>query len=139
MQRLPFYLFFILSVCLSTFYSCQKLEPEVEKRYEEVMAIHDEVMPRMSDIHRLKKRLSKVDTAQLTDMSPNILLDHSLKLEKADNAMMDWMANFKKPKKDMPEDIAIAYLYEEKKAITAVRDLMLESIKEAEALLAKVE
>lgn len=103
------------------------------------MAIHDEVMPRMSDIHRLKKRLSKVDTAQLTDMSPNILLDHSLKLEKADNAMMDWMANFKKPKKDMPEDIAIAYLYEEKKAITAVRDLMLESIKEAEALLAKVE
>ena len=31
--------------------------PEVEKLYKEVMIIHDEVMPEISTIHKLKKKI----------------------------------------------------------------------------------
>lgn len=128
---------FLLTTGISSCTS-SKAESEVEKMYKEVMIIHDEVMPEMSTIQRLKKQISKVDTSSLVDLSPDILMNQITQLEKADNAMMDWMASFKKPKKDTPQEIAIAYLYEEKKSITEVKNIMLTSIADGKKLMEKI-
>jgi len=69
--------------------------PKVDKNdplYVEVMAIHDEVMPKMSTIHKLKKKLRKSDNAK----SPEVL-SIMADLDAADEGMMQWMADFSPP------------------------------------------
>jgi hypothetical protein len=91
----------------------------------QVMEIHDEVMPKMEDIMRLKSKLKdREDADEILDA-----------LDAADKAMMNWMRNFKAPSKDLTFDQAMEYLEAQRKSIADVRDLMLEAIANAEIAL----
>jgi hypothetical protein len=113
------------------------------KLSEEVMAVHDEIMPKMSEIMDLKTQLSDslkaVDSTsvqfpiikQQTD-SLNRLLDA------ADNAMMDWMNQYKP---DTLETISAEegskYLTDQKNKIMAVRDITLKNLAPVKQFLNK--
>jgi hypothetical protein len=91
----------------------------------QVMEIHDEVMPKMEDIMKLKSKLKdREDADEILDA-----------LDAADKAMMNWMHNFKAPSKDLTFDQAMEYLEAQRKSIADVRDLMLEAIANAEIAL----
>ena len=103
------------------------------------MDIHDNVMPEMSTIHRLRKQLKAIDTSLVkTPSYPNILT-YLNDLEKADEGMMSWMAEFSNPIADTDEVTALNYLKNEKDRITKVRDQMLESIAAAKKALKEAE
>lgn len=100
----------------------------------EVIAIHDEVMPKMGDIHVAKKQLRKLMGEGTSDSLKTEILELISDLEKADEGMMDWMDKWDVPSE---EPAMTAYLEKEKIKITKVKEDMLNSIEAANAYLQK--
>jgi hypothetical protein len=110
--------------------------------FQEMMAIHDEVMPKMGDINRLSRQLKKMET--VVDSTNRQLLgqiDLAIRaLEKADQGMMAWM-NFNGGRKleklqaEKAHEEIMQYIQEEEKSIRKVQVAMLESITQAEKLV----
>ncbi len=131
--------FFISIFTAALFFACGANDPSIEKEdalRSEVFAIHDEVMPRMSEIVALKGKLEALnpDSTKAAEIAAAISL-----LGKAEDGMMEWMVQFKQPAKlreSKKHEEIMAYLAAEKQRITQVRDDMNNSIKAAEQLLA---
>lgn len=105
-----------------------------DSQYLEVMEIHDAVMPEMATIHRLKRALKEVG-ATATDES-DLVRAQIKKLDDADEAMMQWMAEFNVP--EVP-DQKTTYLEKEKQKIQAVSDEMYAAIASAQMLLDSIQ
>lgn len=125
-MRIRLSLFGILIISLV--YSC-KQRNQVKDLQNEVMSIHDEVMPEMGTLMKLKKQLkdtiSHLDsTKQTVADSLNLIVEQ---LEEADEAMMQWMRNYKAPTEEMPPEEALQYLQLKKKEIIEVRDKIYNS------------
>lgn len=105
--------------------------PEVKKLYDEVIAIHDEVMPKISDISKLRRKVRKLD-----NQNPSSLAIIK-QLEDADDGMMNWMSDFQvyKTYADSSKESKMRYLEIEKKKIQEVSDQMYSSIKTAKEFL----
>jgi hypothetical protein len=106
-----------------------------EALYNQVMEIHDEVMPRMEDLYTLKKDLQN----QIAN-TPDMVVERKQQLEKvisnldsANSAMMDWMHKFNPLPDSVDQEQAREYLESEMERIRKVRDLMTETIENAEA------
>ncbi len=118
-----FIIIIILGSCNSEFVSS-----EVKESYEEVMLIHDEIMPEVSTIRRLKKKVAKVDDSRNT--KPELIKQ----LEDANEGMMDWMSKFDLDKK-ASEQQQLDYLSLEKKRVAKVSDDMVKAMKRANEYL----
>lgn len=106
----------------------QEAEESRSPLYNEVMAIHDAVMPEMSTIHNLKKKLKAAELPETKE----IILSKIKALNEADEAMMSWMAEFKSPE---DHSKAEEHLKAEKVKIQAVSDQMYSAIETATVLL----
>jgi succinate dehydrogenase flavin-adding protein (antitoxin of CptAB toxin-antitoxin module) len=106
-----------------------------------IMAVHDSVMPKTSEINRLSQRFKK-------ELKENPKLDVATKsqlitvlefLEQSDASMFDWMNNLKQinnlRKAEMPHEEIVSYLLQEKAAIITVRDAMLTSLDAGQKLM----
>ncbi len=113
-----------------------KEKEEFDALFAEVMVIHDDAMPETNNLYKLKK-FAQENIEILPDTSSFVkqLLDAQLKAEKADDEMMEWMANFKIPESDHKSKIS--YLKNEKIEITRIRDLMLNAIYEGRGVISK--
>ena len=109
----------------------------INEMKKEVIAMHDEVMPKMGDIARLKENLE-------TELG-NVALDSSIYIQineritalvEGDSLMWEWMHNFSVPQTS--EDSVLLYLKSEKSRIDHVANKMHESINQAESLLLKL-
>lgn len=109
-------------------------EAELDKLFDEVMVIHDDVMPKTAVIHRLKKKLKKSTEEENLGTVTSVIEQ----LDIADEGMMQWMENFKKPK-NQPFEESKAYYEGEKVKITKVKKDILSAIAVAEELIPKPE
>ncbi|MBI1770318.1 MAG: hypothetical protein HYR67_18260 [Bacteroidetes bacterium] len=107
--------------------------------YEEVMAVHDEVMPKTEEIYRLKKELQ--DKIAKT---PNLIADKKKQLDQiiaeldsADHSMMDWMHKFNPLPDSVNQEAAREYLENEMERIKKVRELINGSIQKAKEEIEK--
>ena len=108
-------------------------------KMEQVMAIHDEVMPRMSTIGKLVSELKpKVDSTEM-----GLKYDAAMKeLQASHKAMMDWMQGFGERfdsdeilnGKELTDQKKI-WLDEEEEKVKALRDQINGSIDNAQELL----
>jgi hypothetical protein len=126
LSKVSLFLFVIIAL------SCESKEKEVEKLKSETIAIHDEVMPKMDDIMRLKKSLK---TNQDSTSEGDIIQDLIIALEESDKAMMNWMRNYEPRMEGMTDDEKITYLKKQKASISEVSKEMNKSITEAEEFL----
>lgn len=120
-------------------------DPSLESELrQEVMAVHDSVMPRIDDITRLRNQMKSLKAGMLED---TVQYGHEMVeevdrnisgLEHAYEGMMSWMANLKREGQVPPGEME-AYYAEEMIKIARVRDDMLESIANAKATLWKYE
>jgi hypothetical protein len=117
-------------VLLITIFTCackpDLSNPKIEEIYKEVMVIHDEVMPEISTIHKLKKKIRKID-----DKS-SVSLELIKKLDDADESMMSWMAEFGKFRSmnKAKDEEKITYLKNEKEKINEISKMMKQAISE---------
>ena len=136
---------FSILICTVLFlsFSCkeEKKAPEGSSQMEEVMAIHDEVMPKMGTIGKLVGDLkAKVDTTEMGQKYEVAMKD----LQDANTAMMDWMKDFGDrfnheeilEGKELTEEKQ-QWLDEEEEKVKVVKEKINGSIKRAQALLAK--
>lgn len=102
--------------------------------YEEVMKIHDDVMPETNNLYRLKKYAQEnIEVLPDTSQWVKKLVEVQVNASKADEVMMEWMAQFKVPEGD--HDLQIQYLKKEKESITEVRDVMLTTLHDGKAVI----
>ncbi len=123
--------------------SC-KQEKKVEKettQMEEVMMIHDEVMPKMGTLAKLVAELkAKVDTTVTGKQYEVAMKD----LQEANKSMMDWMMGFgnRFNSDEILEGKALSpekqeWLNEEEEKLKALKEQINSSIRRAEVLLNK--
>jgi len=101
--------------------------------YEQVMDIHDEVMPKTDEIYKLKKELQ-----DKIAKSPNMVADKKKELDQiiheldsADDSMMDWMHKFDPLPDSANQEKAREYLENEMERIKKVRELINGTIQKA--------
>lgn len=107
--------------------------------YEQVMDIHDEVMPKTDEIYKLKK-----DLQDKIAKSPDMVADKKKQLDQiiheldsADDSMMDWMHKFNPLPDSANQEKAREYLENEMEKIKKVRELINGSIEKAKAEVGK--
>jgi len=132
----------ICTVLLLSF-SCkeEKKAPDGSTQMKKVMAIHDEVMPKMGTIGKLVGELKpKVDSTE-TGKQYEVAMKE---LQAANTAMMDWMKEFgdRFDHEEILEGKELSaekqqWLDEEEEKVKVVKEKINGSIARAEALLAK--
>lgn len=92
--------------------------------YDEVMRIHDEVMPKMNDLYKIKEDLKKQlsETADLTEEKRQELEAQIAKVEEASKSMMVWMREFNPPADSLGEEVVKQYLQEQLEAVKKVKE-----------------
>ncbi len=132
---------FFSTLTLIFFLSCKEEEkkPETLTQMKEVMAIHDEVMPKMGTIGKLVSELKpKADSTE-----KGIVYDKAMKdLQAAHKSMMDWMKGFgdRFTSDEILNGAALTeqkqeWLNEEEKKVKALKLQINNSIENAEKLL----
>ena len=107
----------------------------VEQTYAEVLAMHDEVMPKMSTLSGLEMTIQETVKDSTYSQFALDSLHRSLdQLGMAEEAMWEWMNQFKKPE-DTDKEAALRYLSEKKMSINQVGEAMNSSMESAQALI----
>lgn len=121
-----------LSACNDGANEAQQKQQTLET---EVMDLHDEAMADMGKIYRLRRNLTSLrDTlqAQPADTATIRLLTQRIQdLEKADEAMMEWMRQYKAPD-TLAHEQAMLYLNTEHRKMERVKSLMDSTITNAQ-------
>jgi hypothetical protein len=102
--------------------------------YNEVMEIHNEVMPKMDDIHKVKQELKEkiTKTSNLSEAEKLKIEAMITKLDSAGESMMVWMREFRPLPDSLGEEKAREYLENEMIKVKTVRENILESLREAQ-------
>lgn len=119
-------------------------EPEnaIVQLQAEVMAIHDDVMPKTGQINQLSRQLRAYleQHSELNEATRSTINETVTALEQAEEAMMDWMASYgglTRQMEQMKTEEIVKTLETEKQNISEVREQMLSSIAAGEQLLAE--
>jgi len=135
--------FFILTIVLFIALTrCQEVNKltEIELLEQEVMAIHDSVMPQMTKIYYDKERLEQwleQDTLESNEDFTLSVKNTIRDLKYAEDAMWKWMSDYAdiaETIKESPDSTKNQLLLIEKKKIIHVRNLMLTSMEQADSL-----
>lgn len=131
----------ILSVFILTVTACKEEKKQVMEtsQMKEVMAIHDEVMPKMSELGKLVSQLKPMaDSLGMESAPAKAILD----LQNANKSMMDWMQGFgnKFDSEEIMKGKALSkekveLLKEEEEKINKVKEQINTSIENAQNLL----
>ncbi len=144
----------LLSIALTLASSCKekvavaveqttdsRLSADLQNYENEVMKIHDEAMPKMSEIKRLSSQLIeiKAEAAETPEGKPVEIegLDDTLEsLRQAEEGMMTWMNNYSNAKARVTPELLKTFYERELEKITQVKMNMLNSIEKANTWLA---
>lgn len=138
-------LFFIMSCTKSGDHSSMNHDSDQTQEegpnqalYNQMMDVHDEVMPRMDEIMKLKRELQE----QIAN-SPDMVIERKQELENvisnldsASNSMMSWMHRiheFNPLADSVDQEKAREYLESEMEEIRKVKELISESIEKAKS------
>jgi len=117
--------------CSST---SEKKKEDLPALKEEVMKVHDEVMPKMGPLMKAKKELLKKAETETDSLRIMKYLEVSGQIELANESMMDWMHNYN-PNFDGDEVAVKEYLNEKKKSIEKVKIDMISALLASEEAL----
>jgi hypothetical protein len=137
-MRVQYLIIFITSFLLV---SCKKQkDDEVQVLKDEVIAIHDEVMPLMSELKDSQQKiLHKIEDLSENQSAEDSVVNELKKVERnldeAYQSMFIWMRQFNSQFENMEEEEIKAYLYEQKEMVTKVNINIKTSLEEAKQYL----
>ena len=112
MIKSPFVVLLALGFALS-FAACKSENKEAETLLnQEIMKVHDEVMPKMGEINRMKRQLGEYKDAVSDENAAmkDSLINAILLLAKTEDNMSDWMAGYRYPNPKLKHDEMMKYL-----------------------------
>jgi len=103
--------------------------------FDEVMKVHDEVMPKMDDIYKSKEALKNqiANTPNIAEGKKKEIEATILELDSASEGMMVWMRNFNPLPDSLGEEQAREYLENEMEKVKKVREDVREALEKAKA------
>ncbi len=116
---------FLISLMIFTACGEQKKSAK-DQLYDKVMAVHDEIMPKMGDMSKYKKQLNEkierlvAEGEEANADKVNELKDAVKGLENSHEEMMNWMREFDKDFEGMVEKEIMDYLINQFKKIETV-------------------
>lgn len=137
------YAYWFLMLLGVLFSACGESGSSPAQLEDQVMAIHDEVMPKMGDINaeiqRLTAELKELRNRENADSGRIEAIQTAVNdLKKADQNMRIWMRNYAKDyvkqKDHMTEEEKVAYLQSELVRVQKVKESMLGSLEQANSL-----
>lgn len=134
--------------CVAILGACGQDKAAVEEAEKEIFAIHDEIMPQMTQLMEYKSGLSteitkldsllKINTNDSLQKRKDEALAISTTLQEADKGMMDWMHDYRGDSlKALNGEEALKAMGVEKTKITAVREKMRDGMDKAKTFLGK--
>lgn len=138
---------YIFSIILFLNFSCQNGEgkpedaentnssPQQQLLQDSIMTVHDRVMPQMSELENLRKRLTTERKKYISSGNNQRLLKiNNLlgELNKSENAMWEWMHNYK-PDSVYGDQEKMIYLKRELYSVRKMEDLFLSGIAKAQS------
>jgi len=104
--------------------------------YDEVMKVHDEVMPKMDNIYKLKGQLKEkiANTPGMADEKKKEIEGVIVRLDSASEGMMVWMRKFNPLPDSVGEQQAKEYLEGEMEKIKKVREDVRKALADAEGV-----
>ena len=117
-------IFFLAGVFL-LFVASSCAQKKQEALRDELMAIHDDVMPKMGELTTLAGQLKQViaTDSTLTETERTEIESAITRMALAEEGMMDWMATFRQPEAlrgKMEDEAILQYLKAEKQNIQEV-------------------
>ena len=101
-----------------------------QELYEEVMRIHDEVMPKMNDLHKAKTSMkTRLAMPGLAEGERQQIERQIARVDSAAEGMMIWMRQFNPIPDSAGEEEAREYLEQELQKVKEVRKDILEALK----------
>jgi hypothetical protein len=134
-MRLDYSIIFILIIFIT---SCKySNENEVDLLKEEVIVIHDEVMPLMNDLSISRKKiLVKIEELAENSIEEDSTIKALKKVERdlddAFQGMFIWMRQYNSQFENMEDEEVKIYLQEQKEMVTKVNSNIKNSLKEAQ-------
>lgn len=131
----------IVFIFFLTFQSCSPSQSdENKKRRDEIIAVHDEVMPKMGQLKTLEKTalqlaedLSKEPEADSVKIQELRLL--AMELDQAYEGMFVWMRQYEVEDGDKSPEAIQAYLEDQMDLVMEVNKKMKEALSKADSLL----
>jgi len=129
----------LLTLITIFFTSCGPDQKAIQKaKFDEVMAIHDEVMPKMGTIRKLAKSFQvKADSLISVDSLSSDVQEYAnvaIELQGASESMMVWMRAFSEPEEGTAHEEVLKFYDEELSKVMEVREKMLSAIEKAEGM-----
>jgi len=114
--------------------SCGPGPSKTDELEKEVLGIHDEMMPRLGDVARLKDELDKrrENLDSLAVEQAKIIDALLVELTEASESMIAWMRNYSGDFAEMKEKEITEYLEGQQKQIREVREKINRAIESAE-------
>lgn len=118
--------------------------PDREALREQVMAVHDEVMPKWGKLKPMKKQIlekaAKLETADSTDVQIAELRDIAIDLDAAYEVMSTWMRDWQKNAKlyesgEASNEETLAFFKSEQERVDKMKEQILKASAAAEAAL----
>ncbi|AMR32780.1 hypothetical protein A0256_15800 [Mucilaginibacter sp. PAMC 26640] len=112
--------FFAAIILSSLFLSCTDTKKQEKELLDQVIAVHDKVMAKESQMMENKMQLdTMLKKASVPEEKQSIAVT-SASLEQTDNAMEDWMHKFDAENKGKSHEAVMAYLSDQKKQIDSI-------------------
>jgi hypothetical protein len=133
----PIFTLFICALCSFNIGCTNENKESESKLNKDIMAVHEEIMPKMSEINRLKRQLGRYkdsvsdDNAEMKDS----LINTILMLSKMEDGMSDWMEHYRYPNPDISHDEMIKYLTGQRDTVKHLSDDIFMSIAVANGFL----
>jgi hypothetical protein len=106
-----------------------------QKLYDSVMAIHNEVMPKLDDLYKAKVKLSArlKESTGITDKEQQQIAGKIARIDSASESMMVWMRQFNPIPDSLGEKKARAYLVSELAKIQKVKEGVRQALENADS------
>jgi hypothetical protein len=101
-----------------------------KKLYNQVMDVHDEVMPKMEDLYNMKKELvAKLQDSTSVSMDERAEIQSRIShIDSVGDMMMDWMHGFNPPEESADKEQTKAYLESEMEKVQKVKEAILQTL-----------
>ena len=108
------------------------LKRKIEKVEAEVITLHDEVMPLMDPLYKIRKQLQQKAETDTSDVQ---LVEAILNIKSAEEEMMNWMRIYDPNFRGKDDTETLDYLSKQKKSIEQVGINMNEALARGEDLI----
>jgi len=139
MKKIPFVLLVLLSILI---FSCGNKKSQNELLKEQVILVHDEVMPKIGSLkshqEKLNEKAEKLEKSEESENSQKQIADLRAAAEDCENAyneMFVWMRQFESDLEEMTDEEAKVYLEEQLEKVEKVKKEFLQALEKGEALL----